>query len=91
MERMFPIVEGKMPPVRRMKADGTWEEYYPEPNPDYKDPEIYETDTYIHMDKDEMYDYVTKCKACGVAFIARLKWEPLERFYCPGCGKLLKG
>ena len=49
----LPIIEGKCPPITRMGIDGQIESCYPVPDPDYQDEEIYETETFIHEDKEE--------------------------------------
>ena len=85
----LPLVEGKCPPITRMREDGQYESCYPEPDPDYKDPEIRETDTYRITDKEEFYNYMTVCNACGAEFIA-YQDGLLVRNYCPFCGKRLE-
>ena len=89
---MLPLVEGKCPPERRLvNIDGKWEweTFYPEPDEDYEDPEIYETETYSQEDKDEFYDYVTRCKKCWTEFIAYDKNGERTMKYCPECGARL--
>ena len=86
---ILPLVEGKCPPITRMMEDGQFESCYPEPDPDYEDPEIRETDTYIITDKEEFYDYLIVCKACGTEFMAYQDGLPV-RNYCPFCGKRLE-
>ena len=84
-----PLKEGKVPPVRKLKLiDGEWQmvEEEVEYDPDWVDPEIGETETYLQEDKDEFYDYVIRCKACGTAFIAYSKDYKKMMNYCPGCG-----
>ena len=83
----LPLEEGKCPPVYD-KEKKEW--IYPEPDPEYKDPQITETGTYSIEDKDEFYNYVTRCKACGTKFIAYDESYKLIGNYCPGCGKELK-
>ena len=83
----LPLVEGKCPPVYDpIKKE--W--YYPEPDPDYVDPEIMETENYSIEDKEEFYNYKTVCKKCGVEFIAHSQVGLLVRNYCPGCGAKLE-
>lgn len=89
----LPVVEGKYPPLHEMYFEnGEWKHrwHYPEPDPDYKDPEMIETDTYYLADKEEYYYYPTVCKACGTQFQAHDKEEKNVRNYCPGCGKRLE-
>ena len=82
----LPLGEGKCPPVYDEEKD---EFIYPEPDPDYKDPEERETDKYSIEGKEEYYGYVTFCKVCGTSFQAyNLDGEPV-RNYCPGCGQKL--
>ena len=82
----LPLVEGKCPPVYDAEKK---EWYYPEPDPDYKDPELIETDTYRIEDKEEYWNYETVCKSCGTRFIAYgEEWDTI-RNYCPGCGQKL--
>ena len=81
----LPLVEGKCPPV--YGKDNGW--YYPEPDPDYKDPEEIETDEYRIEGKEEYYGYVTFCKACGISFQAYDLDGEYVRNYCPGCGTKL--
>ena len=81
----LPLVEGKCPPEYDPEKK---EWYYPEPNWDYKDPEIYETETYKVEDKEEYYGYPTICKACGTEFQAYQGAEKIRNF-CPGCGRKL--
>ena len=85
----LPLVEGKCPPTTRMNENGQLESYYPEEDPDYVDPEIRETDTYMITDKEEFYDYLIVCKACETEFIAYHDMLP-ARNYCPFCGKRLE-
>ena len=87
------MVEGKCPPVHEIYWENgemkhRW--YYPEPDPDYVDPETYETDGYSIEDKDEFYGYVTVCKSCGTRFQAFDKKYENIRSYCPGCGRSLE-
>ena len=85
---MLPMVEGKCPPVHAVDVEGEYW-YYPEPYPDYVDPNIHEYEKYSIEDKDEFYYYVTRCKNCGARFIAYdFDWNE-TRNYCPGCGKRL--
>ena len=86
---ILPMVEGKCSPVKRLKADGTWESYYPEPTNE-PDENITETETYAIEDKEEFYDYVTKCKKCGTEFIAYFNTSTRTNNYCPHCGGKLK-
>lgn len=80
-----PIVEGKCPPV--YDEEKGW--YYPEPDPDYKDPEEIETDTFFVSGKEEYYGYETVCRKCGTRFQARNEESTTIRNYCPGCGEKL--
>ena len=80
----LPLVEDKCPPV----VDENGNAYYPEPSNE-EDPEIMETEKYAIMDKEEYYNYVTGCNACGTTFIAYTDDTELVRNYCPGCGKKL--
>ena len=89
VDGFLPMIEGKCPPISRMRSDGTFESCYPIPNPDYVDDEIYETDTYYHEDKDEFWGYVTRCKKCGTAFQAIDSNHNDVNRYCPGCGAKL--
>lgn len=87
-----PLLEGEVPPVRKLKLiDGEWHmvEEKVEYDPDWVDPEIMETETYLQEDKDEFYDYVIRCKACGTVFIAYGSDYKEVMNYCPGCGKKL--
>ena len=89
VEGRLPLMEGKYPPVTRVRSDGTVESCYPVPDPDYKDEEIYETDTYYHEDKDEFWGYVTRCKKCRTEFQAfDVNGDSIIN-YCPGCGAKL--
>ena len=89
VEGFLPMVEGRCPPITRMRRDGVMESCYPVPDPDYVDEEIYETETYCHEDKDEFWGYVTRCKKCRTRFQAYdIDWESVNR-YCPGCGAKL--
>ena len=86
---LLPMVEGKCPPVTRINENGEWESCYPEPDPDYEDPEIRQEAGYSVEGKEEFYNYKTVCDSCGAEFIAYLDDE-LVRNYCPGCGKRLE-
>ena len=89
----LPMVEGRCIPESRMRLEGGhWvhEWMYPEPDPDYVDPEIMETENYSIEDKEEFYNYKTVCKKCGVDFIAHSQVGLLVRNYCPGCGAKLE-
>lgn len=95
MPGYVPLIEGKCPPICTMVPDqktGKWEVYskYPEPDPDWKDPEIYEADEYQVEDKDEFYDYVTRCKSCWAEFMAYGKDGKRVNNFCPQCGKKLQ-
>lgn len=83
----LPLVEGKCPPIYDAEKN---EYYYPEPDPDYKDPEMIETDTYYLADKEEYYYYPTVCKGCGTQFQAYDRDNQNIRNYCPGCGNRLE-
>ena len=85
----LPLVEGKCPPITRMNAEGQIESCYPEYDPDWQDPEIFETDTFFQEEKDEFYDYVTRCKKCRTEFIAYNVDGNRVMKFCPGCGKTL--
>ena len=90
----LPLVEGKCPPVCRLALrDGRFQRewYYPEPDPDWEDPDIYEADNYSQEDKEEYYDYVTVCKACETRFIAYNNAGKRAMNYCPFCGEKLEG
>ena len=90
---MIPLREGEVPPVRILSLiNGEWvmTEYTPIYDPEYVDPEVYETETYSQEDKDEMYDYMIRCKACRTEFIAYDIDGNKILNYCPGCGKKLK-
>ena len=92
-DHALPIVEGKCPPIHEMVIEnGEWKHrwYYPEPDPDYEDPEMIETETYYLADKEEYYYYPTVCKGCGTQFQAYGKDNKNIRNYCPGCGKRLE-
>ena len=87
-----PLTEGKVPPVRKLRLNnGEWEfiEEEVEYDPDWVDPEIMETETYLQEDKEEFYDYVIRCKACNTTFIAYSDDYKSVRNYCPRCGKKL--
>ena len=82
----LPLVEGKLPPA----YDEEKGEYvYPEPDPDYEDEEMFETDTFEVIDKDEYWGYPTMCKKCGTEFQAYDTNGVVTRNYCPGCGEKL--
>ena len=85
-ENKLPLVEGKLPPVYD-EEQGKY--VYPEPDPDYEDPELTETDTYEIEDKEEFYGYVTSCKTCGTKFQAYDENGEAVRNYCPCCGEKL--
>ena len=87
---ILPLVEGKCPPITRLGINGQIESCYPEPDPDYEDPEIRETKKYRITDKEELYNYMTVCKKCGTEFIAYFATK-LVRNYCPCCGEPLEG
>lgn len=93
----LPWVEGKCIPESILDIDsetGQWEHYsrYPEPDPDWKDPKIYETDTYYQDHEEMLYDHLIRCKKCGTHFIAYDAEANKVKNYCPGCGtKLTKG
>ena len=85
----LPLVEGKLPPVHRYSLhEGQFrhEWYYPEPDTEWEDPEIYETEKYRQEDKEEYYDYETVCKTCGTRFIAYNNAGKRAMKYCPFCG-----
>ena len=84
-QAILPLCEGMCPPC--VDEDGN--AFYPEPSNE-PDPEIMETEKYAIEDKDEFYDYVTKCKSCGVEFIALIEKHILVRNFCPNCGKALQ-
>lgn len=89
---MQPLREGEVPPSRKLKLiDGEWAmvQEKVEYDPDWVDPEIMETETYMQEDKDEFYDYVIRCKACNTTFIAYSDDYKSVRNYCPRCGKKL--
>lgn len=86
----LPLVEGKCPPISRYALrDGCFQKewYYPEPDMDWEDPEIYEAENYRQEDKEEFYDYVNVCKTCGTKFIAYNNANKKAMNYCPFCGK----
>lgn len=86
-----PMREGEVPKDYVMGADGRIYERIREPGDPVPDPfegNVPETETYILTDREEFYDFVTVCKACGVQFIA-YKDEEHVRNFCPGCGKKL--
>ena len=84
-------MEGKCPPIIRMNENGEIESRYPVYDPDWKDPEIYSTDTYAQEEKEEFYDYPTRCLKCGTMFIAYDAGGERRINFCPCCGKRLKG
>ncbi len=92
VEGILPMIEGRCPPVSRLRKDGNrWikESMYPVPTPDYEDPEIYETETYSQEEKDEWYAYVTRCKKCNTEFMAYDDSGERIIKFCPGCGEKL--
>ena len=89
---MKPLREGEVPPSRKLKLiDGEWAmvQEKVEYDPDWVDPEIMETETYLQEDKEEFYDYLIRCKACWTEFIAYNKHGEKTMNYCPECGKKL--
>ena len=87
------LKEGEIPAKRMLKlVDGrlTWIEEKVIQDPNYKDPEIYETDKYRQVEKEEYYDYITQCKACRTDFIAYDKEGKRTMNFCPCCGIRLK-
>ena len=86
-EYMLPMEEGKCPPEYDEEKK---EWYYPEPDPDYVDPELVETRYYKITDKEEFYGYVVNCKYCFTQFQAYGKSGKENWSYCPGCGSKLK-
>ena len=93
MYSLEPLEEGKVPKARILLKliEGKWQitEAEVKYDPDWVDPEIMETETYMQEDKDEFYDYVIRCKACSTAFIAYSDDYKKVMNYCPGCGKKL--
>ena len=85
----LPMVEGRCAPITFVDSKGQIWSRYPDPDPDYVDPEIKETDRYSVCGEEEFYDYVVVCKLCGTEFIAYNDNKPMRR-YCPGCGERLE-
>ena len=85
----LPMVEGKCPPVSTVDETGNMIYYYPDPEPDYKDPEVREEDKFAVEDKDEFWGYVTMCKKCGARFQGYDNEYNYVRNFCPGCGERL--
>lgn len=87
----LPLAEGKRPPVSTIDESGKRVWYYPEPDPEYRDPEIREEEKYAVEDKDEFWGYVTRCKKCGARFQGYDADYNYVRNFCPGCGERLVG
>ena len=84
----LPLVEGKCPPSS-MIINGHKVYYYPEQDPEYRDPEIRKEEKYTVEGKEEFYDYVTMCLKCGATFMAYNAKNACTRNYCPDCGERL--
>lgn len=80
-----PLMEGHVPMIAVMTAEGKIEYREPKPAEEWKD-QVFEHMTILV--EEEYYDHVTRCNHCGTDFIAYADMK-LIRNYCPGCGQKL--
>ena len=85
MSDMPILIEGERPGETVLTAEGKIEKRELPPLEEWQDEEL---EHMTILDKDEMWDHVTKCRRCGTEFIAILENESVRSF-CPGCGQKL--